>query len=124
MASGFWRAQLVVDSSPVGEEREIEAPDKLEARTLGSSSDLWGLAPSPSDIESSKFGARLTIDSSGDYDATIDAIEITVYTEIAGGPGLGTPSKLVRTYKFDRVETEPNKFTVSVKKPKITGVES
>jgi hypothetical protein len=124
MASGFWKVQLVVEGSPVGEERSIEAPDKLEARVLGSPSDRWGLEPSASEIESAKFGAIVTVDSAGDYDGSIDAIEIAVYTEIASPPGVGIPSKLVRTVKFARVESAPNDFRVSVKKIKNPEVES
>lgn len=59
--------------------------------SYGGSSDLWGLSPTPSDINGSTFGAVLACNmtSAGETitNANMDTLRITItYTAAAGGP--------------------------------------
>ena len=80
----------------------LDWPTVITAASYGSSSDLWGATWSPSDINSSTFGASLYVGSDNDRTASVDYLQISItytvpgtlnwYTVSSGGSSIGTGS--------------------------------
>lgn len=64
-------------------------PNNAAYATYGSNSDLWGTTWTAADINSSQFGVALSVQrssGSGNNDAFVDHIRITVYYTVSGLP--------------------------------------
>ena len=109
MALGDWRVNLIYAKSIVGDERIIAAPDGVKDVTVGGPTDNWSADLSPTEVNDDTFGVRLYLEAAGEYNAALDAIEVTIYTT----SGLGEPSKRVAVLKrADLVEVSPGRFQV------------
>lgn len=81
--------QLIVGGTATGNNNSAAAlwPTTHTIATFGSSSDLWGLTPTPADVNGSTFGVRLRCKNTtgaGEI-ANVDQVRITVYyTDVTG----------------------------------------
>lgn len=72
-------------------------PISLTNATYGSSSDLWGLSWSPSDINNSNFGAVVSATKTSGPTDTIEAtaMKITVYYTTSGGSATQSATQMI-----------------------------